>query len=442
MQGTRAIGHREIWRLAGPMILSNISIPLLGAADTAVVGHLGDPAYIGAVAIGAMIFSFLFWGFGFLRMSTTGLAAQAFGQADADAMRATLARSMLIGGGAALLVLALQVPIAQIAFTLVDASTDVERHARTYVAIRIWSAPATLATYSIIGWFVGMQNTRAPLYLLLAGNGLNIALDLILAVGLDLRVAGVAWASLIAEWSTAALGLWLVRRELARYGGQWRRDLILDLAALKRLIAVNGDIFVRTLCLIFSFAYFTSRGASLGEVTLAANAVLMNFMTFAAYGLDGFAHAAEALVGRAIGRRDAGQFAQAVRISGLWGAGTALAVSAVYFAAGPAIIAFLTSVEAVRAAAALYLPWAAALPLVAVWCYWLDGVFIGATWSRDMRNTMVASLIVYLVPAIWLPDIMGNHGLWLAMTLFMAARGVTMGMVYLARRRRLAASPA
>lgn len=216
----------------------------------------------------------------------------------------------------------------------------------------------------------------------------------------------------------------------------------MDLVALKRLIAVNGDIFVRTLCLIFAFAYFTSKGASLGEVTLAANAVLMNFMTFAAYGLDGFAHAAEALVGRAIGRHDDEQFTQAVRISGLWGAGTALAVSAIYFAAGPAIIALLTSVPEVQAAAAVYLPWAAALPVVAVWCYWLDGVFIGATWSRDMRNTMVVSLILYLLPAIWLPDIMGNHGLWLAMTLFMAARGVTMGLVYPTRRRQLAATTA
>lgn len=357
-------------------------------------------------------------------------------------MRATLARSMLIGGAAALLVLSLQGPIAHIAFALIDASADVEGHAHTYFAIRIWSAPATLATYSLIGWFVGMQNTRAPLYLLVAGNSLNIVLDLILAVGFDLRVAGVAWASLVAEWSTVGFGLWLVRRELARHGGCWRRDLIMDLVALKRLIAVNGDIFVRTLCLIFAFAYFTSKGASLGEVTLAANAVLMNFMTFAAYGLDGFAHAAEALVGRAIGRHDDEQFTQAVRISGLWGAGTALAVSAIYFAAGPAIIALLTSVPEVQAAAAVYLPWAAALPVVAVWCYWLDGVFIGATWSRDMRNTMVVSLILYLLPAIWLPDIMGNHGLWLAMTLFMAARGVTMGLVYPTRRRQLAATTA
>ncbi len=422
--------HRRVWRLSAPVILSNLSIPLLGAVDTAVMGHLPDPAYIGGVAVGALIFSYIYWGFGFLRMSTTGLVAQAAGARDADEARAILARAWLLAGGLGLAVLALQGPIGLGAFAALEASAHVESLGRAYFEIRVWGAPAALANYVALGWLFGNQRMRAALLLTIFMNGLNIALDLLFVVGLGWGIEGVALATLIAEWSAVGLGLAIIARGLGPMGGRLRRERILDRGRILALVRVNADIFIRTLCLVSAFAWFTARGAEMGDLVLAANAVLLTFQIFAAYGLDGIAHAAEALVGAAVGGRDRAGLRLAVRVSTQWAFIVAGGFALVYLALGPTIIAAMTGIAEVRETAAAYLPWVVVTPLISVWSYQFDGIFIGATRTAEMRNGMLLSLAIF-VAAVWLLlPAMGNHGLWLAFMLFMAARGLTLGLWY------------
>jgi MATE family multidrug resistance protein len=435
-QGTP--GHRDIWRLAGPIILSNLSTPLLGAVDTAVMGHLPDAAYLGAVAVGSVIFSFLYWGFGFLRMGTTGFTAQAHGAGDRDELRACLGRPLLLAVVLGLLLILLQWPVGMAAFALMDASAQVEDFAGTYFEIRIWSAPFALVNYAVLGWLLGTQRARHALVLQVVLNGVNIVLDLLFVVGLGYTIAGVAAASLIAEIAAAGLGLALCVRLLRHEGGAWSRARLLDRARLINLFRVNRDIFLRTLSLIFAFAYFTAKGAEMGETTLAANAVLQQFQNILAFGLDGFAHAAEILVGSAVGARDRRAFRGAVAISTTWAALLALLFAGVLAVAGPTLIALFSDLEAVRAAARSYLPWMVASPFVSVWAFQLDGIFIGATRTRAMRNAMLVSVAFY-VAAVWvLVPWQGNHGLWLALLLFLGARGITLAAAYPALEHTLA----
>jgi MATE family multidrug resistance protein len=422
--------HRQVWRIAAPMIVSNVSVPLLGIVDTAVVGHLEAPYYLGAVAVGATVFSFLFMGFNFLRMGTTGVAAQAFGACDAAEMRNTLAQAVLSALGIALVLLVLQKPLAEAAWRLIEPSAVVEAYARTYFEVRIWSAPAVLVNYALIGWFIGMQNARGPLALMLAINLTNIALDLLLVLGFGLDVAGVALASVIAEVAGVALGFALVRRELAKYPAPWQRARIFDAGRFRRLMGLNFNLFVRTVSLMFAFGFLTAQGARLGDVVLAANAVLFNFQFFMAYALDGFAHAAEALVGRAIGRGDRQAFARAVRAAMHWSLIVAAAFCIAYLAAGRGIVNLMTDLPEVRGAAYAHLPWLIALPAVSVWSFLYDGIYVGATRAREMRNTMLFSAFAVYVPAWYLFRFLGNHGLWLAFLLFMAARGLSMHWLY------------
>ncbi len=429
-----------MWRLAAPIIVSNFTVPLLGAVDTAVVGHLDEAYYLGAVAVAALIFNFLYWGFGFLRMSTTGFTAQAHGADDGDEVRAALARALIVAAGLALAILLVQRPVLAIALRLIEASPEVEEHARTYFAIRIWGAPAALGNYVVLGWFLGRQNARAGLALQVVINGLNIALDLVFVVGLGLAVAGVALATLIAEYAGLALGLVMVAVALRRLGGRWRGARILDAPRLRRMAAVNRDIFVRTLCLVSAFAYLTAQGAKMGDAILAANAVLLNMVHFMSYGLDGFAHATEALVGRAVGARDRAAYRGAVRASTALALATAAAFAAVFALFGAAIIDALTGVAEVRAAARAVLPWMIVAPLVSVWSYQLDGIFIGAVRSAEMRNAMIASLVVFVAAVTALKPVMGNHGLWLAFLVFMAARTATLGAYWPRIERSLGAA--
>mgnify|MGYP003671969117 CR=1 FL=1 len=429
------ITHRRVWRLAGPIIFSNMTVPLLGAVDTAVVGHLPQAYYIGAVAVGAMIFNFLFWTFSFLRMGTTGLVAQARGAGDGDEVRAILGRALLIAGGLGLVLILLQVPVAWVAFYLLEGSPQVEALAGDYLAIRIWSAPAALAGFAIFGWFIGVQNTRKALLVQVAMNGLNIGLDLLFVIGFGWGVEGVAAATVIAEYAGLAIGGLLVAGELKRLGGRWQWLLIVDTARLRRLFAVNFDIFLRSLCLLIASAYFTAQGAKQGDAVLAANAVLQNFIHFLAFGLDGFAFAAEALVGDAVGARDRARLRQAVRMTSIWALICALGYMAIYALAHSLLIGWLTSVPAVLAAVDQYLPWVLAAPLIAVWSYQLDGIFIGATRTGDMRNGMAFSLLIFLA-ADWLfQPLLGNHGLWLAMTLLWVARALSLAVRYPALER-------
>ena len=437
---TRAGWHRRVWKLTWPMVISNLSIPLLGAVDTAVVGHLDEPTYLGAVAIGAVIFNFIYWGFGFLKMSTTGFSAQAFGAGDADEVRATLARALAIALVLALAVLALQVPLGLAALYLFDASAPVEAMTGVYFEVRIWSAPAALANYVLLGCFLGTQNPRAALAHLICLNGVNIVLDIAFVVGLGWGVAGVAAASVIAEYAALALGAVLLARILRRIGGTWVRARIVALAPLRRTLRAHGDVFVRTLCLLIAFGVFTAQGAKLGDVTLAANAILLNFQSFTAFALDGIAHAAEALVGGAIGARNRAALRSAVVVSTLWALLVAVLMTLIYALGGTAIIGLLTSLVEVRAVAAEHLIWSIVLPVVSVWSYQLDGIYIGATHTAAMRNGMALSLAAYGV-ALWLVfPAWGNHGLWLAFVVFMVARAITLAVWYPALERSVAAS--
>jgi MATE family multidrug resistance protein len=413
-------------------------VPLLGAVDTAVVGHLPEPKHLGAVAVGAVVFNFLYWGLGFLRMGTAGFTAQAYGADDADELRAVPARGLLLAIGLGIVMVAAQTPIAAAAFSLLDASRGVEDLAREYVAIRIVGAPAALATYVLLGWFVGVQNTRAALAVNLWMNGLNIVLALAFVVGFGWGVPGVAAATLISEVSAVAVAAWLMRRTLRGIGGRLRRDLVLAPAALRRTLAFNRDVFIRTLCLVGAFGYFTAQGAAFGEDALAANAVLLNFLTFAAFVLDAFSYTVQALAGGAIGKRDGASFRAAVRATTESSLVVAAAFTLVYAALGAPIVDLLTSIEAVREAARTYLWWPVVLPVVAVWAYQLDGIFIAATRGPTMRNAMLLSVAAYAALCATLVPLWGNHGLWCALTVFMAARGVTLGRRYPALARSAA----
>lgn len=432
--------NRRVSRLAFPIIISNVSVPLLGAVDTAVVGHLPEAHHLGAVAVGAMVFNFIYWGFGFLRMGTTGFTAQAHGAGDADEVRATVARAMVIGIVGAALLLLIQVPIAALAFSVIEASGNVERLARDYFFIRIWGAPAALTNYVLLGWFLGLQNARAAMWVQIWMNGLNIVLDLLFVLGFGWGVGGVALATVIAEYSAVGFGLVMAARMLRGVGGAFRRDIIADPKPLRRMLSVNADILMRTVLLVFAFAYFTAQGAKMGDVTLAANAVLMNFQLFMAHALDGFAHAVQALAGVAIGARDRGAFRAAVRVSTIWAAWVAVGFTVAYAAAGMWIVAALTGIAEVRAAAAAYLPWAVAMPILSVWAYQLDGIFLGATRGSVLRNAMAVSVLVYIGACLVLVPMLGNHGLWLALSLFMALRGVTLATRYPALERSIGAA--
>ena len=422
--------HRRVWLIAGPIIISNISVPMLGAVDTAVMGHLPDPKYIGGVAIGAMVFTFIYWGFGFLRMGTGGLTAQAFGAKDVDEVRACLARAAVVGIPAALTLIALQFPIATMAFSILEASADVEALAQEYFFVRIWGAPATLMNFALLGWFIGCQNTKAALWHQLSLNGVNIVLDLVFVVGCGWGVAGVAAATAIADVIAVIIGLLLALPIMRKLGGRFAWVNILEAQKIKRTIALNVNIFVRTICLVSAFAYFTAQGAAFGNVVLAANAVMLNFQTFMAHALDGFAHAVEALGGGAIGAKDRRAFRDAVRVSVFWGLVVALGFTLIYLVAGPFIIDALTGIETVREASREFLVWSIVMPLIAVFPFLFDGIFLGATRGATMRNAMIVSLLIYLVCCYALVPLWGNDGLWASLTIFMGARGLTLGVRY------------
>jgi MATE family multidrug resistance protein len=422
--------YGEAWRLAWPLILSNLSVPLLGIVDTAVVGHLAAPHYLGAVALGALTFNVLYFVFGFLRMGTTGLTAQAFGRADGDELRAGLARPLLLGAVIAALLLVGGPVIIRAAWWLFEPTARVGAELEGYLRIRLLGAPAGLANMVLLGWLLGLQNARGPMALLIVTNAINIALDLIFVLGFGWAVRGVAAATVCAEYGGTALGIWLARRQLGGLVGGWRRPAILDRRAFRRLLAVNRDIMLRSLSLEAAFLSFTALSSRQGEVVLAANAVLLNFLTFAAFGLDGFAHAAEAMVGRQVGRGDPPGFRAATRANMSLALALALLLAAAFAAGGHYGIELMTGLPEVRALALTYLPYVIALPPVAVFAFLYDGVFIGATRTAEMRNGMALALAVFLGSVALLMPRLGNHGLWLAMLRFMAARGLWLGACY------------
>ncbi len=423
------ITHKRVLKIAVPIVLSNATVPILGAVDTGVVGQMGAAAPIGAVGMGAVILSAIYWIFGFLRMGTTGLAAQARGAGETAEMRALLIRGLMLGGAAGLVFILAQVTIFSGAFWLSPASPEVETLARSYLEIRIWGAPATIALYAITGWLIAVERTRGVFLLQIWMNGLNIVLDLWFVLGLGWGVEGVAIATLIAEWTGLALGLWLCRDGFA---GQIWRDWprIFDATRLRRMVQVNGDIMIRSVLLTGSFTTFLFVGSDLGDVSLAANQVLLQFLEITAFALDGFAFSAEALVGGAVGARDRYQVRRASVMASQWGVGGAVLLSAVFFFAGPALIDLMSTSPEVREAGRTFLFWAALAPIIGVASWMFDGIYIGATWTRDMRNAMLQSVAIYVVALFILVPAFGNHGLWAALMVLNLARGVTMGWRY------------
>jgi MATE family multidrug resistance protein len=420
--------YHRVWALAWPIIVSNLSVPLVGAVDTAVVGHLPDPRQLGAVALGSVMFSFVFWGFGFLRMGTTGLVAQARGAGDLAEARAVLLRALLLALFLGLVLIAVQRPISSLAFAFTEGEEALEALAGEYFHTRIWGAPATLASYAVMGTLIALERTRSALLLQLLLNGTNVLLDLLFVPLLGWGVKGVAGASVIAEMLAAAVGLALLLRQVPHGDGPPAR--LLDRARLQAMLSINLNIFLRTLCLVAAFFQFTALGTRMGPVLLAANAVLMHFQHFLAFGLDGFAHATEALVGRAHGARDGPAFRQVVRAATVWALLVAVCYSLIYALAGPWLIGVLTNIEVVRESALEYLPWVLLSPLLSVWSFQLDGVYIGTTRTVEMRNAMLVSLAVFLLSTWLLLPALGNHGLWLSLMIFMIARAVTLGVLY------------
>ncbi len=419
-----------MWRIAAPMILSNISVPLLGMVDTGVTGHLENSVYLGAVAIGATIFTFIYMGMNFLRMGTTGIAAQSFGANDNDGLRASLGQALVVGLIIALALIALQIPLGQLALDLLGGDAETQTYAREYFLIRIWSAPGTLANYALIGWFIGLQNARIPLLIFLTINLSNIVLDLFFVVVLGMKVDGVALASVIAEYAGLAVGAAFTVAALRKRAGHWPLDRLTNAVAYQAFFSINANLFIRTMALMFTLSFVTAQSARLGGPILAANAVLLNFQHLTAFGLDGLAHAAEALVGKAIGEQRHDALVRSVNLTLKWSLIFAIGFTVLYLLAGPAIISILTDLQDVRETTLRYLPWMIASPLVCVWCFLYDGVYIGATRTRAMRSIMLFSTFLVFLPAWYLLQPMGNDGLWLAFLLFMASRGIGMHIGY------------
>lgn len=426
---------RSVWRIALPMIVSNVSVPLLGMVDTGVTGHLENAAYLGAVAVGSALFGFMFVAFNFLRMGTTGIAAQRYGADDYDGLRNALGQAVIVALIVAAVLIGLQLPIGTVGLRLLGPDPVVLALANEYFFIRIWSAPATLVNYVLIGWFLGLQNARIPLVMVIVTNTVNILLDLLFVLVFDMKVAGVATASVLAETSGLLVGLAFVGRALRAHPGQWALPALTSVREYGAFFSVNANLFVRTIALVSTFTFVTAQGARLGGVVLAANAVLMNLQTLISFVLDALAHAAEALVGKAVGQRSKTAIEHSVRVTLRWSAMLATVFCLCFALGGPALVRLLTDLADIRAAAYEYLPWVIVSPVISVWAYLYDGVFVGATRAREMRDMMLAAALVVFLPAWYWLQPFGNHGLWLAFTLFMAARGAGMHWAY--RRRVL-----
>ena len=434
--------HRAVFALALPMVFSNVTTPLLGLVDTWVIGHLGQAWFLGGVSVGATLINLLFWLLGFLRMSTTGLTAQAQGAASAEGQLDTLARALGLAVGLGLAMLLLVLPFLPAIIGLSGGSPEVQVYAGDYVSVRIWSAPAALCNLVIMGWLLGMQDARSPMLLLILSNLVNMVLDAWFVLGLGWQVRGVAAASLLADYCSLGVGLWLVSRRLRHLPAEvwqsaWPRWW--QWPAVRRLLGLNRDIFIRSLCLQLCFAFMTLQGARLGDVAVAANAVLLNFLMLISYGLDGFAYAVEAMVGRAIGRRDRQGLREAIVLNLGWALLIAIAFALGFALGGRQLIAHITDIPAVIAEANRQLPWLIAMPLLAVWCFLLDGVFIGATRAREMRNSMLVAVFAGFFPIWWLCQEWGVAALWAAMAALMTGRGLTLGWLcwQLARDGRL-----
>ena len=420
--------HRKMLPIVFPTILMNISLPLLGVVDTAVMGHLEEVYYVGAVGIGSMIFSVLYWAFGFLRMGMIGLAAQSYGRGDKNECAAVLWRGLASALCLGLLLIAARDVITSVAFTLIDATPEVERHAMQYVQIRILAAPAALLGMAFTGWFYGVQRIALPVILQVGINGLNVVLDLIFVLKLGFDSDGVAWATVIAQYVGLAFMLLLFGWRFPEYRRLYRQPGIFDRRKLLVLLTINTDLFIRTASLLAANSYFLARSATHGNRVLAANTILIQFRNMTAYALDGIAAAAEVLVGSALGSGRKDDFRQAIRLSIIYGMTVGGGISLIYLVFHPWLLPIFTRNPEVLALAGVYVVWIIVDPLISNWCFILDGIFIGATATKTMRNAMlIAVLAIYFPVFLWLEPRYGNHGMWAATVILYAVRGVGLG---------------
>lgn len=434
METTRTLDHK-IWGIAWPAILANISIPLLGLVDAAILGHLGSTRYLGAVAIGAALLSFLYWGFSFLRMGTTGPVARAIGAGDPASAFLILAQSAALALFLSVLVILVHQPLLVLGFMAMAPQPELLPLAHSYTSIRIASAPAVLLTYTVVGWCIGRQDTRWPMLIVVTTNAANIVLDFVFIVGLQMNSDGAALATVLAEYLGCMLALYTVWRTHPGISKPLIIDSLKRVSAYSQLLQSNRHLFVRTVCLLSSFAFFTAMGDKFGSDTLAANTLIMQLVMMAAYGMDGFAFAAEGLAGNRLGAGDLQGFYRAVKRCALWSMVSAILMSALFALLKAPIMLVLTDIPAVMALMDSYYPWLLLLPLVAAPSYLLDGIFIGAAETRYMMITMLISVLGVYLPLWYLTRDLGNHGLWLAFTAFNGARGISLYLCYVQLNR-------
>jgi len=416
--------NKKILKLAVPSIISNITVPLLGLIDVAIVGHLGSASYIGAIAVGGMLFNIIYWLFGFLRMGTSGMTSQAYGRNDMNEVAALLVRSLGIGLFIACFLLLMQYPIQKLAFSVLEMTAEVEQLAIVYFRICIWGAPAILGLYGLTGWFIGMQNTRFPMYIAISQNVVNIIVSLFLVFGLGMEVKGVAFGTLIAQYSGLLIGWILWRRyytDVRKYiniCSSWKKQ------DMYRFFHVNSDIFFRTLCLVVVTTFFTSTGAKQGDVILAVNTLLMQLFTLFSYIMDGFAYAGEALTGLYVGSKAKEELRRMIKQLFLWGGGLSLCFTLLYILGGKDFLGLLTNDSMVINASAVYFYWVLAIPLAGFAAFLWDGIFIGATATRQMLYSMLVASISFFILYYLFVDVLGNHALWLAFLVYLCMRGV------------------
>lgn len=428
--------HKQVLLLAIPMVLSNITVPLLGLVDAAVIGHLEHSWYLGGVALGGTMISVTFWLLGFLRMSTTGLAAQSYGAKDGKQLGLVCVQGVTMALGFAGVFLLLHGLVADLVFSLSSASDQVKHYGQQYFSIRAWSAPAALTNFVILGWLLGTQNAKAPMWMVIITNITNIVLDVVFVIGFGWQVEGAALASVLADYAGLTFGLICVFRI-------WKKRLLPPPWALikktsqglSRFVKLNRDIFLRSLCLQATFTFMTFQGASFGDDVVAANAVLMSFLMIISYGMDGFAYAMEAMVGKAIGAKDKDELNQSLIGTFFWSFNICLVLTLVFAIAGSNLINMITTIPDVKSQAEVYLPWLIAMPLVSMWCFLLDGIFVGATKGKDMRNSMFVATCSFFA-IFFLASSLENHALWLAMLIFMAMRGIGLGVLFVSQLKK------
>lgn len=423
--------NRRILRLAVPNIVSNITVPLLGLVDLALMGHLNSEIYIGAIALGGVIFNLLYWGFSFLRMSTSGFTAQAYGEKNETESITVLLRALLVGVVAGLLMLLLQSPIVWASFKIIGGSEEVKLLAEQYFRIRIWAAPAALSLFVFNGWFLGMQNARYPMIIAILVNVVNIIFSVFFVFSLNMKSDGVALGTALSQYIGLLLALFLFSKKYKSLLRFVSRQSIMNLQLMIRFFKVNSDIFIRTFCIIAVHTFFTSKSAGMNDTILAVNSILLQFLLFFSFFIDGFAYAGEALVGKYVGRRSLQDLKQVVRWLFYWGTALAVLFTLIYLPGVQAILKLLTSQKEVIENALPYLPWIIAVPLASFASFIWDGIYIGATASKAMRNTLLASTFLVFAPVYYfLNPLWGNHALWLGMLMFVLARGLIQTFLY------------